>query len=153
MERTLLLLKPDALQRGLAGRILGRFEDKGVKLVGLKVMRITEELAAKHYAPHVEKPFYPGLVKYMTSAPIIAAVLEAPRAIEVSRKLMGATFGWKAEPGTIRGDFGSSTAYNLVHGSDSPEAAQKEISLFFSADELCEYERSLDGWLISEDDQ
>ncbi|MHC4411180.1 MAG: nucleoside-diphosphate kinase [Planctomycetota bacterium] len=153
MERTLLLLKPDALQRGLAGRILGRFEDKGVKLVGLKVMRITEELAAKHYAPHVEKPFYPGLVKYMTSAPIIAAVLEAPRAIEVSRKLMGATFGWKAEPGTIRGDFGSSTAYNLVHGSDSPEAAQKEIALFFSADELCEYGRSLDGWLISEDDQ
>ena len=112
----------------------------------------TEELAAKHYAPHVERPFYPGLVKYMTSAPIIAAVLEAPRVIEVSRTLMGATFGWKAEPGTIRGDFSSSTAYNLVHGSDSPEAAEKEIALFFSADEINDYERSLDGWLISEDD-
>jgi nucleoside-diphosphate kinase len=152
MERTLLLLKPDALQRGLAGRILSRFEEKGIKIAGLKVMRITEELAAKHYAPHVERPFYPGLVKYMTSAPIIAAVLEAPRVIEVSRKLMGATFGWKAEPGTIRGDFSSSTAYNLVHGSDSPEAAAKEIALFFSADEINDYERSLDGWLISEDD-
>lgn len=152
MERTLLLLKPDALQRGLAGRILGRFEEKGIKIAALKVMRITEELAAKHYAPHVERPFYPGLVKYMTSAPIIAAVLEAPRVIEVSRTLMGATFGWKAAPGTIRGDFSSSTAYNLVHGSDSPEAAEKEIALFFSADEINDYERSLDGWLISEDD-
>ncbi len=152
MERTLLLLKPDALQRGLAGRILSRFEEKGIKIAGLKVMRITEELAAKHYAPHVERPFYPGLVKYMTSAPIIAAVLEAPRVIEVSRALMGATFGWKAEPGTIRGDFSCSTAYNLVHGSDSPEAAEKEIALFFSADEINDYERSLDSWLISEDD-
>ena len=152
MERTLLLLKPDALQRGLAGRILSRFEEKGVKIAGLKVMRITEELAAKHYAPHVERPFYPGLVKYMTSAPIIAAVLEAPRVIEVSRALMGATFGWKAAPGTIRGDFSCSTAYNLVHGSDSPEAAEKEIALFFSADEINDFERSLDCWLISEDD-
>ena len=153
MERTLLLLKPDALQRGLAGRILGRFEEKGIKIAGLKVMRITPERAATHYAPPVEKPFYPGLVEYMTSAPIVAAVLEAPRVIDVTRKLMGATFGWKAEPGTIRGDFSSSTAFNLVHGSDSPEAAEKEIALFFGADELCEYERSLDGWLISEDDQ
>ena len=152
MERTLLLLKPDALQRGLAGRILSRFEEKGIKLAGLKVMRITEELAAKHYAPHVERPFYPGLVKYMTSAPIIAAVLEGPRVIEVTRTLMGATFGWKAEPGTIRGDFSASTAYNLVHGSDSPEAAEKEIALFFNADEIQAYERSLDSWLISEDD-
>jgi len=153
MERTLLLLKPDALQRGLAGRILARFEEKGIKIAGLKVMRITEELAARHYAPHKEKPFYPGLVEYMTSAPVVAAVLEAPRVIDVTRKLMGATFAWKAEPGTIRGDFGNSTSFNLVHGSDSPEAAQKEIALFFRDDELCEYDRSLDGWLISEDDQ
>lgn len=153
MERTLLLLKPDALQRGLAGRILARFEEKGIKLAGLKVMRITEELASRHYAPHKDKPFYPGLVRYMTSSPVIAAVLEAPRVIEVTRQLMGATFGWKAEPGTIRGDFGCSTAYNLVHGSDSPEAAEKEIALFFRPEELCDYERSLDAWLISEDDQ
>ena len=125
MERTLLLAKPDAVQRGLVGRILARFEEKGLKLVGLKVMRITKELAEKHYAPHVDKPFYPGLVEYMTSSPIVAAAIEGPRAIEISRKLMGATFGWKAEPGTIRGDFGSSTAYNLVHGSDSAESAEK----------------------------
>ncbi|MEM8884699.1 MAG: nucleoside-diphosphate kinase [Planctomycetota bacterium] len=153
MERTLLLLKPDALQRGLAGRILSRFEEKGIKIAGLKVMRITPELAAQHYAPHVEKPFYPGLVEYMTSSPVVAAVLEAPRVIETTRKLMGATFGWKAEPGTIRGDFGNSTAFNLVHGSDSPEAAAKEIALFFAPEEIAEYERSLDGWLISSDDQ
>ncbi len=153
MERTLLLAKPDAVQRGLVGRILARFEEKGLKLVGLKVMRITKELAEKHYALHVDKPFYPGLVEYMTSAPIVAAAIEGPRAVEVSRTLMGATFGWKAEPGTIRGDFGSSTAYNLVHGSDSAESAAKELALFFTDDELVEYERSLDSWVISEDDQ
>jgi nucleoside-diphosphate kinase len=153
MERTLLLIKPDGVQRGLAGRILARFEDKGLKLVGLKVMRITEELAAKHYAPHVGKPFYEGLVRYMTSAPVVAAVLEGPRVIEVTRALMGATFGWKAEPGTIRGDFSSSTGYNLVHGSDSPESAEREIGLFFAPSELAEYERTLDAWLVSDDDR
>jgi len=153
MERTLLLIKPDGIQRGLTGRILARFEDKGLKLVGLKVMRITEERAAKHYAPHVGKPFYEGLVRYMTSAPVVAAVLEGPRAIETTRKLMGATFGWKAEPGTIRGDFSNSTAFNLVHGSDSAESAKKEIDIFFEPRELVDYERSLDGWLISEDDE
>jgi len=152
MERTLLLIKPDGVQRGLAGRILGRFEDKGLKLVGLKVMRITGELAAEHYAPHVDKPFYKGLVAYMTSEPVVAAVLEGPRVIETTRKLMGATFGWKAEPGTIRGDFSNSTAYNLVHGSDSPESAEREIGLFFEPSELVEYPRSLDSWLVSEDD-
>ena len=152
MERTLLLIKPDGIQRGLAGRILSRFEEKGLKIAGLKVMQMDAELAAKHYAPHVEKPFYAGLVKYMTSAPIIAAVIEGPRAIDTMRKLMGATFGWKAEPGTIRGDFSNSTAYNLVHGSDSPEAAAFEIALYFDDSEIIEYERSLDSWLISEDD-
>ncbi len=152
MERTLLLIKPDGVQRGLAGRILGRFEDKGLKLAGLKIMRISADLAARHYAPHVDKPFYPGLVRYMTSAPVVAAVLEGPRVIDTMRKLMGATFGWKAEPGTIRGDFSNSTAYNLVHGSDSPESAEREIGLFFQPGELVEYERSLDSWLISEDD-
>lgn len=153
MERTLLLAKPDAVQRGLVGRILARFEEKGLKIVALKVMRIGKELAEKHYAPHAGKPFYPGLVAYMTSSPVVAAVIEGPRAIEISRKLMGATFGWEADPGTIRGDFGSSTGYNLVHGSDSAESAEREVSLFFRPEELIEYERSLDRWLISEDDE
>jgi nucleoside-diphosphate kinase len=153
MERTLLLVKPDGVQRGLIGRILARFEEKGLKVVGLKVLRITPELAAKHYAPHAGKPFYDGLVKYMTSAPVVAAVIEGPRVIDVSRMLMGATFGWKAEPGTIRGDFSASTGYNLVHGSDSPESAEREIDLFFAPDELIDYPRELDRWLISPDDR
>lgn len=152
MERTLLLVKPDGVQRGLVGRVLARFETKGLKLVGLKVLRITPELAAQHYAPHVDKPFYKGLVRYMTSAPVVAAVIEGPRAIETTRKLMGATFGWKAEPGTIRGDFSNSTAFNLVHGSDAPESAAHEIGLFFRPEELVAYERSLDAWLVSGDD-
>jgi nucleoside-diphosphate kinase len=152
MERTLLLVKPDGLQRGLVGRILSRFEDKGLKLIGLKVMRITPELAARHYAAHTQKPFYKGLVAYMTSSPVVAAVLEGPRAVETTRKLMGATFGWKAEPGTIRGDFSNSTSFNLVHGSDSVESAAKEIALFFSPNEIAAVDRTLDRWLVSEDD-
>ncbi len=152
MERTLLLVKPDGVQRGLVGRILTRFEEKGLKIAALKVMRISADLAAKHYAPHVGKPFYQGLVKYMTGAPVVAVVVEGPRVIEISRKLMGATFGWKSEPGTIRGDFGCSTAYNLIHGSDSAESAAKEIALFFRDGEVAEYARSVDAWLFSEDD-
>lgn len=153
MERTLLLIKPDGVQRGHVGRILARFEDKGLKLVGLKVMRITPELAARHYAPHVGKPFYDGLVSYMTASPVVAAVLEGARVIEVMRRLMGATFGWKAEPGTIRGDFSNSTGYNLVHGSDSKESAEREIGLFFQPEELAEYDRAIETWLISDDDR
>jgi nucleoside-diphosphate kinase len=153
MERTLLLVKPDGLQRGLAGRILARFEEKGLKLAALKVLRITPALAARHYAPHQGKPFYDGLVRYMTSAPVVAAVLEGPRAVEVTRMLMGATFGWKAEPGTIRGDFSCSTGFNLVHGSDSAESARKEIALFFRPDEIADYDRALDAWMIGEEDR
>ncbi len=152
MERTLLLVKPDGVQRGLAGRILARFEEKGLKIAALKVTRITPDLAARHYAPHKEKPFYKGLVEYMTAAPVVAAVLEGPRAIEITRALMGATFGWKAAPGTIRGDFGCSSAFNLVHGSDSPESAAKEIALFFRPDEVATYPRALEPWLIASDD-
>ncbi|MGQ0613018.1 MAG: nucleoside-diphosphate kinase [Planctomycetaceae bacterium] len=152
MERTLLLVKPDGVQRGLAGRILARFEEKGLKLCALKVTRITPDLAARHYAPHKEKAFYKGLVEYMTAAPVVAAVLEGPRAIEITRALMGATFGWKAAPGTIRGDFGCSSAFNLVHGSDSLESAAKEIALFFRADEIATYPRTLEPWLIASDD-
>jgi len=131
METTLILLKPDCVQRGLIGRVITRFEEKGLKVVGLKLMQITPELAAKHYAAHKEKPFYPGLVRFMTSGPVVAMALAGIDAIAIARKMMGATFGANAEPGTIRGDFGVSRSYNLVHGSDSPAAAEKELSLFF----------------------
>jgi nucleoside-diphosphate kinase len=131
MERTLILLKPDAVQRGLCGQILGRFEQKGLKIVALKLMKITPELAAKHYEAHKDKKFYPGLVKFMTGSPVVVLALEGIDAIKITRAMMGATFGADAAPGTIRGDFGSSRSYNLVHGSDGPEAAQKELKLFF----------------------
>lgn len=144
MERTLILAKPDAVQRGLTGRLLTRFEEKGLKVVGLKLMQISPELAAKHYADHKGKPFYEGLVRFMTSSPVAAFALEGIGAIAICRKLMGATFGSNAEPGTIRGDFGCSNSFNLIHGSDSPEAAEKELGLFFEAGELQEYE--LDGY-------
>jgi len=135
VERTLVLLKPDAVQRGLIGKILTRFEEKGLHIVGAKMMRITPELATRHYADHEGKPFYDGLVGFMTSDPVVALVLEGPHAISVCRAMMGATFGFKADPGTIRGDFGISNQFNLVHGSDSPEAAEREIGLFFPGGE------------------
>lgn len=131
MERTLILLKPDAVQRGLVGRILARFEDKGLKLVAMKLMRITPELAAMHYAAHREKKFYPGLVRFMTSSPVVALCLEGIDAIKICRTMMGATFGADSAPGTIRGDYSVSRSYNLVHGSDSTEAAARELELFF----------------------
>lgn len=131
MERTLILLKPDAVQRGLCGKVLARFEEKGLKIVAMKFMKITPDLAAKHYEAHKERPFYPGLVRFMTSSPVVALALEGLNAIKVCRTLMGATNSAEAAPGTVRGDFGMSRSYNLVHGSDSPEAAQRELSLFF----------------------
>jgi nucleoside-diphosphate kinase len=131
MERTLILFKPDAVQRAICGRILSRFEDKGLKIVGAKMMHISQELAAQHYADHRGKPFYDGLVKFMTQSPVMALALQGIGAIAMCRKMMGATFGHNAEPGTIRGDFGSSRSFNLIHGSDSPEAATKELALFF----------------------
>ncbi|MEZ5989892.1 MAG: nucleoside-diphosphate kinase [Planctomycetota bacterium] len=147
MERTLILAKPDAVQRGLVGRILTRFEEKGLKLVGLKLMRMSQDLAARHYEAHKARPFYPGLVRFMTSSPIVALAIEGIGAIEVCRKMMGATFGSKAEPGTIRGDFGVSNSFNLIHGSDSPEAAERELALFFSAEELQEWDCSGFAWI------
>ncbi len=135
-ERTLILFKPDAVQRRLCGRLLQRFEDKGLKVVGMKLMQITRPLAEQHYSPHKGKGFYEGLVKFMTSSPVVALAIEGPYAIDVSRKLMGATFGFKAEPGTIRGDFGVSNQFNLVHGSDSKESAERELGLFFKKEEL-----------------
>ena len=145
MERTLILLKPDAVQRGLVGRIVARFEDKGLKIAGMKLMKITPELAARHYAAHKDKPFYQGLVQFMTSAPVVAMALEGIDAIRICRSMMGATFGADAAAGTIRGDFGISRSFNLVHGSDSPEAAEKELGLFFGEGAV-EYELDAIAW-------
>jgi len=147
VERTLIILKPDSVQRGLAGRIISRFEDKGFQILGLKLKHISRELAEEHYAVHKEKPFYPRLLEYITSSPVVVMVLEANNAIAVSRKMMGATFGSNAEPGTIRGDFSLSNSFNLIHGSDSPEAAEFEIALYFQPGELLEYERASQTWV------
>jgi nucleoside-diphosphate kinase len=146
MERTLIILKPDAIQRGLVGKILTRFEEKGLQIVGMKMTMITEDLAAQHYAPHKGKPFYEGLVRFMTSSPVLVLALQGKGAIEVSRKMMGATFGFKAEPGTIRGDYGVSSSFNLIHGSDSPEAAKAELALWFKPDELTTYDLASRVW-------
>lgn len=145
METTLIILKPDAVQRGLIGRIIARFEDKGLQIVGCKLMQISPELAAKHYEAHQSKGFYAGLVKFMTSSPVLVMAVQGVGAIGVCRKMMGATFGGRAEPGTIRGDFGVSRSYNLVHGSDGPEAAQREIKLFFP-EGLVDYAWSGEAW-------
>jgi nucleoside-diphosphate kinase len=146
MERTLIILKPDAVQRGFVGEILGRFEKKGFEIVAMKLMKISPGLAEKHYEPHKGKPFYPGLVRFMTSSPVVALVLAGKDAVTISRKMMGATFGSKAEPGTIRGDFGVSNTFNLVHGSDSPENALREIGLFFASEELLDWQPANRGW-------
>ncbi len=147
MERTLILLKPDAVQRRLVGRIIARIEEKGLKIVGLKMIRVSRELAEQHYAEHREKPFYPELVSFITSAPVVAVVVEGPRAVEVVRKMMGKTNPLEAEPGTIRGDFGLSVTMNLIHGSDSPASAAREIALFFREDELVSYTLADSVWL------
>ncbi|MBT8485843.1 MAG: nucleoside-diphosphate kinase [Phycisphaerales bacterium] len=147
METTLIILKPDAVQRGLIGRIIGRFEEKGLQVVGLKLMRISPDLAARHYESHQGKPFYDGLVKFMTSSPVVVMALRGVGAIAICRKLMGATFGSNAEPGTIRGDFGVSNSFNLVHGSDASESAARELELFFGAGEIQELDRAIEGWV------
>ena len=131
METTLIILKPDAVQRALMGRILTRFEDKGLQVVGAKLMKITSQLAETHYEAHKGKPFYAGLVRFMTSEPVLVLALRGIGAIGIARNMMGATFGSKAAPGTIRGDFGVSNSFNLIHGSDSPESAAREIEIFF----------------------
>lgn len=140
METSLIILKPDTLQRHLAGRILSRFEEKGLRIVGLKLTHLKRELVEEHYAPHRGKPFYDGLVRYMTSNPVVVIALKGRNAIDVCRKLMGRTFGYEADPGTIRGDFGISKSMNLVHGSDSPESAERELGLFFQSYEIFDWE-------------
>lgn len=147
METTLIILKPDALQRGLMGKIITRFEDKGLQVVGAKLMQITPELAATHYESHQGKPFYEGLVRFMTSSAVLVLAIRGIGAIGISRGMMGATFGSKADPGTIRGDFGVSNSFNLIHGSDSPEAAQRELGLFFADGGVLDWQRGNEGWI------
>jgi len=152
MERTLILLKPDCVQRRLMGRVLARFEDKGLNIVAMKMMRVTPALAREHYAEHVNKPFYPALEAFVTSAPIVAAVVEGLEGIRVVREMLGATSGLKAAPGTIRGDYSASRQMNLVHGSDGPDAAKREIALYFTDAELCAYEPTITPSLRASDE-
>jgi nucleoside-diphosphate kinase len=147
MERTLIIFKPDAVQRGLCGEILTRFEKKGLQVVGMKFMKIPTSLAETHYEPHKGKPFYPGLVKFMTSSPVVVLALAGKDAINIARKMMGKTFGSQAEPGTIRGDYGVSNSFNLIHGSDSPDSATRELGLFFKPEELIEWTPASQGWV------
>ena len=139
-ERTLIIIKPDGIQRHLAGEIIGRFEKKGFKIVAAKFTQLSEKLARQLYAVHQGKDFFEGLVKFLSSAPVLVMVWEAEGVIDTARKMIGATFGHEAEPGTIRRDFSSSKGYNLVHGSDSVKSAEEEIRLFFSPDEIIDYE-------------
>ncbi len=152
MERTLIILKPDAVQRGLMGRILTRFEAKGLKMVAARFERLGEDRLSQHYKDHEGKPFYAGLVRFMGESPVLVMVLEGVEAIATCRKMMGATFGRDAESGTIRGDFGISRSYNLVHGSDSPEAAEREIGLFFDANEIVEWQPAGHAWVYDAED-
>ena len=148
MERTLVLAKPDAVQRGLAGTIIARLEARGLNIVAIKLIQIDRPMAERHYEAHIGKPFFEGLVRFITSSPVVATVLEGNRAIDIVRQTMVETDPAKATPGTIRGDFALDIGRNLVHGSDSPEAAQREIALFFDQAELLSYDRSLDPWII-----
>ena len=148
MDRTLVLLKPDAVQRGLVGEIISRLERRGLKLAAMKMLLVTEELAHRHYADHVGKPFFVGLVKFITSSPIVAMVIEGENAVDVVRKTMGVTSPSDAAPGTIRGDLALTIGANLIHGSDSAESAIREIGLFFSPDEVIDYTRAVDSWII-----
>ena len=148
MERTLILVKLDAMQRGLAGEIITRLERRGLRIVGMKLMRVSRDLAERHYGEHQGKGFYEGLITYITSSPIIAAVLEGTNAIEAARQTMGKTNPVQAAPGTIRGDLGLETGRNLVHGSDSPDSAAREIGLFFGDGEVTGYSRDVDRWVF-----
>jgi nucleoside-diphosphate kinase len=148
-ERTLVLVKPDGVQRLLTGRILARFEERGLKVVGLKLVRADRSLAERHYAAHRERTFFGGLVDFMTSRPLVAIALEGPNAIAIVRAMVGATRPNEAAPGTIRGDFALETAQNLVHASDGPETAAAELDLWFQPDEVLAYEREIDRWALS----
>ncbi|MBR8838684.1 MAG: nucleoside-diphosphate kinase [Stigonema ocellatum SAG 48.90 = DSM 106950] len=147
MERTFLAIKPDGIQRGLVGEIIRRFENKGFTLVGLKLMNVSRELAQQHYDVHRERPFFAGLVDFITSAPVVAMVWEGDGVVASARKIIGATNPLTAEPGTLRGDFGINIGRNLIHGSDAIETAQREISLWFTTEELVSWQPELTPWL------
>jgi len=152
MERSLVLLKPDCVQRRLIGQIITRFEEKAIDIVGMKLIHITPDLAKQHYAEHCEKPWYPGLEAFITGAPVVAMVVQGLDVIRVVREMLGATNGLNAAPGTIRGDFSSSRQMNLVHASDGAEASDREINLYFESSELCEYEACLAPWFRAGDE-
>jgi nucleoside-diphosphate kinase len=150
-QRTLVLAKPDAVQRGLIGEILARFERKGLKVIGLRLLTVPRPMAETHYAVHAGKPFYPGLVEFITSGPVAAIALEGPDAIAVVRRLVGRTMPNEAEPGTIRGDLGVSGLRNLIHASDAPETAAAELDLWFGDDAVVGYEREIDAWIMADE--
>jgi nucleoside-diphosphate kinase len=148
MQRTLVIVKPDGVQRGLVGPILTRLEARGLKLVGLKLVQVSQDLAARHYAEHEGKPFYAGLLQYITSAPVVVACVEGTSAVQMVRNAVGATNPLNAAPGTIRGDLALNIGRNLIHASDAPETADRELTLWFSSDELVTYKRDLDRWIL-----
>lgn len=148
MERTLILIKPDGVQRGLIGEIISRIEKRGLKLVGLKLTQVSEELARQHYAEHQERPFFGSLVRFITSGPLVAMAVEGPNAIAQMRKMMGATNPREAAPGTIRGDYAVTVSFNIIHGSDGPESAARELKLFFKDGEMLTYKRDIDTWIM-----
>lgn len=152
MEKTFVIFKPDAVQRGLVGEILNRFERKGLHISGLKVMQVSRQLAETHYGEHKGKPFYESLVGFILSGPVVCLALEGPYAVASVRKLVGKTFGNEAEPGTIRGDYGSSRGMNLIHASDSVESATRELALWFGSDGLVNYTRTIDSWISNAED-
>lgn len=150
-ERTLILAKPDAVQRALIGRIVERYEARGLRIIGMKMLVCPRELAEQHYDVHREKPFFAGLIEFITSGPLVAMAIEGPNAIAICREINGATRPPQATPGSIRGDMAVDTGHNLVHGSDSAETAERELGLWFSPDELVSYTRAIDSWIVDSD--
>ena len=148
MEKTLVLVKPDGVQRGLVGKIISRLENKGFRLAALKLMNVSRKLAEEHYGEHVDKPFFGNLVRFITSSPIVAMAIEGDNAVQVVRTTMGLTNPQEASPGTIRGDFALTIGMNLIHGSDSGESAVRELDLFFGPSEILEYSRDVERWII-----
>jgi nucleoside-diphosphate kinase len=147
-EKTLILVKPDGVQRGIAGQVIGRLEATGLRIAGMKLLQISDELAAEHYGEHVGKPFYSGLVAFITSGPVVAICLDGPNAIAIARKAMGSTNPAEADPGTVRGDLAIDIGRNVIHGSANEEDAAREVALYFSDVELVDYARAIDGWIV-----
>jgi len=148
IEQTLIIVKPDGVQRGLVGEIIGRLERRGLKIVAMQMQRVSRETAERHYAEHQGKPFFAGLVEYITSAPVVVMVLEGPQAVAAARSTIGSTKPVEATPGTIRGDLGMMVGRNLIHGSDSPESGKREIAIFFADSATFEYSRDIDRWIL-----